>query len=575
LIKRLISDGYDVTLLDNQAPTSSDLQYLSDHSVPSFDISSFASSNPSSSRSRPGKLILADVDIRRYKPLRNVFKRSEQFDGIVHLAGVARNTWCTERETECADLNVNGTKRVFDAAMESSKGKAPWFIYLSSIDVYGYRGELGSGTMNVLGKTKWATQQALRTAHDTAIEQGKSPRTAVLRLATTFGSPKEFKDRLLPAVVGRAMGEMPLQIMDADERIDLMRIEDALEGIMGAVNMLQGGGRSESVADLDSVMEQGQMTEREESPLANAGNGYWDEFDLVSGSTISPNELVNIVMAATSSSSPIQDFSLTREKAGPYRRVTPPVDSRAETILGFTARIPVEIGLAAYIHEQQAAFIDWATGYMRRNCPESAKYGNKAAVHRADIRNKEMDRLMGCTINMGVNHKGWVHHMKCGEKDGISCQADNIKRDSYNWNQTVFTVVPPYKGSISPLAADLAENNLKPHRRATKGPLVVQFEEELTKMVLGFRRKKGGAAASTAPIKFKLFTKEEALASEIVTEFEPRVSNQVVLSSICCRANSIASIDRFRPTRHTYSWWWQGPMSIYRSRLKLPPLNLN
>ena len=132
---------------------------------------------------------------------------------------------------------------------------------------------------------------------------------------------------------------------------------------------------------------------------------------------------------------------------------------------------------------------------------------------------------MGCSINMGVNHDGWVYHMKCGEEDGINCQADNIKRNAYNWNQTVFVVVPPVKENISPLANDLLDRRrFAPRSRAREDKLVVQFQEELTKKFLGFERQKGGAVNASQPIHFKLYNKVEAQKSEIITQFEPMVS---------------------------------------------------
>jgi hypothetical protein len=124
---------------------------------------------------------------------------------------------------------------------------------------------------------------------------------------------------------------------------------------------------------------------------------------------------------------------------------------------------------------------------------------------------------------MGVNHNGWVHHMKCGEQDGVTCQADNIKRDAYNWNQTVFNIVSPSMDNISPLANDLLDKRRLHSRDISGRALSVQFEEENTKMLLGFERNRGGAVNSSQTVHFKLYSKKDARRSEIVTEFEPRV----------------------------------------------------
>jgi nucleoside-diphosphate-sugar epimerase len=532
LVKRLIHEGNDISILDLRHPSPSDLDYLRNASTPSFDISSFVT-QPLGPARKLGKLSIITADVRHAKQVTNIFQRETAgFEGIIHLAGVARNTWCTEREEECHKLNVEGTELIYRSAVDSTPSdvQPPWFIYASSLDVYGYQGELGAGKMNALGRTKWAAERTLKTAHEHAVGEGKVSPVAVLRLGTTFGSPIEFKDRLLPAVVERAMMEMPLQIMDSDEVVDLMRIEDAMEGFVGAIKLLQKKRDQYDLAssmDDDSLPEEGVMPPSEDDKrrqLGSSAQGYWDEFDVVTGSTLTPRELLNIVMAATRSSSPIQDFSGSRQKRkpGPYRRKTPAVDPRLEAELGFKPQIPFEIGLAAYIHEQQAKFVDWSSQYLRDKCPGS-KYGNPTTIPEADRRNQRLDRLLGCSINMGVNHNGWVHHMKCGEQDGVTCQADNIKRDAYNWNQTVFNIVSPSIDNISPLANDLLDKRRVHSRDISGRALSVQFEEENTKMLLGFERNRGGAVNSSQTVHFKLYSKKDARRSEIVTEFEPRV----------------------------------------------------
>ena len=538
MVKRLVHEGLDVSILDLRHPSPADLDYIRNASTPSFDISSFVQV-PSGPAQTLGKLSIITADVRHTKKIVNVFKRETAgFEGIIHLAGVARNTWCTEREEDCHKLNVEGTGLIYRSAIDATPPgvQPPWFIYASSLDVYGYHGELGAGKMNALGRTKWAAERALEDAHERSVGQGKASPTVVLRLGTTFGSPIEFKDRLLPAIVERAMMEMPLQIMDGDEVIDLMRIEDALEAFMGTIKLLQEKRARYELGPTEEE-EEGSPENETVSPksegygrrqLGFSAGGFWDEFDVITGSTLTPRELLNVVMAATRSSSPIQDFSGSRQKKkpGPYRRKTPAVNPRLEMDLGFKPRIPFEIGLAAYIHEQQAKFVDWSSQYLREKCPGS-KYGDPTVVTEADRRNEKLDRLMGCTINMGVNHNGWVHHMKCGEKDGVSCQADNVKRDAYNWNQTVFNIVPPSVENISPLANDLLDKRRTHSRDTGRGPLAVQFEEENTKMLLGFERGKGGATDSSQKIDFKLYTKEDARRSQIVTEFEPRVSTDL------------------------------------------------
>lgn len=536
LVKRLLHEGYDVTIWDTRRPTKADLAYLKKADHPGAQLAEYIPIYSDSATL--GKLSVIPDDIRNQQAVTNVLHHKRaQYGGIIHLAGVARNGWCTEQQQACTELNVDATTHLYKEAMQSTRGKtaAPWFIYASSLDVYGYQGQLGQGTMNVLGKTKFAAETSLLHLHHKYLySENVVPRTLVLRHATTFGSPTDFKDRLLPGVIGRAMMNMPLQIMDADERIPMMRIEDAVQAFLQGIKLLQQDDLG--IGEYDPSYHY-QGNQQDDEPFfgtrTETAQGYWNDFNIVSGFSLSPNELVNVVMAATSSSSPIQHFGMAREKVGPWRRVTPGIEMRVNDLLDFQAKVPFEIGLAAYIHERQMAFVDWAKSYLRNTCPGS-RYSNSKTVHQADIRNLNMERLMGCTLNIGVNHKGWIHYLKCGERDGISCQADNIKKGSFNWNQTVFNVIAPDPSSISNVAQDLAgqysQRSSIPfakrgyHGKLNGRPTTYQFEEELTQKVLGYKRKKNRGPKSSKAIRLKLYDKQEAQQADIVTEFDVEAS---------------------------------------------------
>lgn len=87
---------------------------------------------------------VVDFDIARMpadglaEDIRNLDVLSDRMrgcDGIVHLAAVSRVAW-GERDPElCHSVNVDGTRRVVDAAL--SQPRIPWLIFASSREVYG------------------------------------------------------------------------------------------------------------------------------------------------------------------------------------------------------------------------------------------------------------------------------------------------------------------------------------------------------------------------------------------------------------------------------------------------------
>jgi hypothetical protein len=78
--------------------------------------------------------------------------------------------------------------------------------------------------------------------------------------------------------------------------------------------------------------------------------------------------------------------------------------------------------------------------YLTNNCPTSPLSSSTATTrtHPADERNKDLSKLDGCTVNIGFDHAGTLHHLKC--EDGKHCIADGVKVPSYNWNQSVFII---------------------------------------------------------------------------------------------------------------------------------------
>jgi UDP-glucuronate 4-epimerase len=90
--------------------------------------------NLASAMAQPG-FDLVRGDIRDVKTVEQVFEQG-QFDGVVHLAALAGVRPSLLRPADYADVNVNGTTVLLEAATRNGN---PRFVFASSSSVYGER----------------------------------------------------------------------------------------------------------------------------------------------------------------------------------------------------------------------------------------------------------------------------------------------------------------------------------------------------------------------------------------------------------------------------------------------------
>lgn len=609
LIERLLKEGFAVTLHDLRDPSSEDVRYIRERS---------------SGGTKNGRLTFVKGDIRSARHLNALMKEliapakngkgtstassaGGGLVGIVNLAGVARDIWCSSRMDDCEKVNVKGTTNLFEAlvqATQSISGKKPWFLHVSSLDVYSSStGEPATSDMDeltALGRTKLLAERQLETVYAEymdhllndmatgATNDREGIRTLILRPSTVYGSSQDIEDRLVPALVRNALADLPVQILHGDTQMDFLHVDDAMDGFVRAIERLKGddattakikGVDGAGRGDLDStrdsassafdisddpvVPEDPEMPvgKRELSPRAPLSvqmqrGRMFETLDLVSGFTTTPRQLLNMIISLTQSVSPIQDLTTNKQTQGGKGANTPlmAVDVSADTRLklGFQAVISLDEGIAGYVNSLRQGFGAWAIEYLGAECPSSPLNGKPQVVPAADQRNKHLQRLAGCTANIGVNHNGWIHHVKCG---GSSCGADNIKANSFNWNQSIFTILPAgQSGSDLADRADgvkesggkwawafgLAGSDTKEDRSEGR-PVEVQFEERNTGKVLGFQRDTSGAGDRY--VKLALFSREAADTNvDVVTVFEPRVS--VELSVPVCSFSNWSRLGR-------------------------------
>ena len=159
--------------------------------------------------------------------------------GVVHLAAVSRVVWAERVPDDCRGTNIGGLRRVLEAAFEQPE--RPWVLFASSREVYGQPRRLPAtedtplSPVNVYGCSKVEGERLVEEARDCGL------RTATVRLSNVYGSALDHADRVVPAFA-RAAGEGgAIRIDGAECTFDFTYIDDAVWGMVAAVERLEAG----------------------------------------------------------------------------------------------------------------------------------------------------------------------------------------------------------------------------------------------------------------------------------------------------------------------------------------------
>ncbi len=167
-------------------------------------------------------------------------------DGVVHLAAVSRVVWGERDPVGCWQTNVDGTRNVIEACLDN--GSSPWVLFASSREVYGQAAHLPVTEdaelipVNIYGRSKVAGEELVMGA------RARGLRTAIVRLANVYGSPRDHADRVVPAFARAAASGSDLRVDGPDHTFDFTHIDDAVEGLARLAARLDSG-----VADLPTV----------------------------------------------------------------------------------------------------------------------------------------------------------------------------------------------------------------------------------------------------------------------------------------------------------------------------------
>jgi len=232
--------------------------------------------------------------------------------GIIHLAAVSRVAWGEEDPTRCRRVNVDGTRNVALAALTSPR--RPWMLFVSSREVYGNPNRLPVvesdpiSPVNTYGRSKAEGEQIVEGARAAGLS------TASIRLPSVYGSSNDIPDRVVPALVARAMRGDPLHLTGADQLCDFLHIDDAVVGLTAAAAMLADG-----VRDLPTI-------------------------HLASGRGTSLRELAHLVKQNTESTSEVVEAAARPFDV--YGFVGSP--ARAREVLAWSPTVALEEGLARF-----------------------------------------------------------------------------------------------------------------------------------------------------------------------------------------------------------------------------------
>ena len=208
LSKHMQEEGHEVFVLDNLSFGRRELAGVSDDRFFNVDIRDRAATQQVLDRTRP-----------------NI---------VLHLAAIHFIPYCNEHPAEAADININGTINVLDAA--KTKGSVEQVFVASTAAVYPVADEaMGEehplGPMDIYGTTKLATEKLASEFH---LRTGIT--TIVGRFFNAFG-PNETNPHLFPEIQRQVLaGARTLKLGNLDPKRDYIHTEDmsrAMSALLG------------------------------------------------------------------------------------------------------------------------------------------------------------------------------------------------------------------------------------------------------------------------------------------------------------------------------------------------------
>lgn len=182
-------------------------------------------------RSHPGCIDTRDGDSMR--------SLVQTCDGIIHLAAISRVVWGELDPKQCWEVNVEATKNIVEAALESPF--RPWLLFASSREVYGQQltlpviEEAPFSPMNTYAKSKVVGEMIIEEAKKRGLA------ASIVRFSNVFGCAQDHADRVIPAFCRAALENGCLRIDGSKHTFDFTYYKDVAEGVMRIVQKLNQG----------------------------------------------------------------------------------------------------------------------------------------------------------------------------------------------------------------------------------------------------------------------------------------------------------------------------------------------
>ena len=338
LVERLLADGHRVAVIDD----------FNDFYAPAvkqanFTAATAAAASGDSCQHHDGSngqpVPLHRVDLRDAAAV-NAIVADGKFDGIIHLAARAGVRPSIQQPRLYVETNVGGTLNLLEAARAAGVRR---FIFASSSSVYGlcrespFREDFALlQTISPYAATKLAGEHLCANyAHLFGM------RVVCLRFFTVYG-PRQRPDLAIHQFTRRIWrGETIQQFGDGSTRRDYTYIDDIVQGVLGALELVNAGREGESLFDI---------------------------FNLGESATTPLRELIRLLESAVGRPALIEKLP---EQPGDVPHTCADI-SKARRVLGYRPQTPLEAGIprfvAWFLHQQSSAEVaDFAAAAAASN----------------------------------------------------------------------------------------------------------------------------------------------------------------------------------------------------------------
>jgi len=172
------------------------------------------------------------ADVRDYD---SVKKAVHGADAVFHFAAVSRVVWGQERPLDCWQTNVLGTLNILEACRKMNP--SPLVLYASSREVYGEPQHFPvdenhpKNPKSVYGMSKLCAEKSCLSYY-----HAFGVKTVILRFSNIYGSRRDQLDRVAPKFMLRSLCNEPITVYGGDQVLDFTFIDDAITGILQALD---------------------------------------------------------------------------------------------------------------------------------------------------------------------------------------------------------------------------------------------------------------------------------------------------------------------------------------------------